>query len=130
MAQLSGDDYWIALFIIYGVCFLWTLMGMIIVLKLDLRFPNSPMWRSFGFYGENLIHIPLNILFIPILSIWLDIFICEEAIGPNFDDSFIYRDCNVFCWEGKHIAFVIITLLFLLTYLPFAIYTRPLWQNF
>ena len=125
--ESGGDSYWIVLFIVYSICFVWTLLGIILVLKLDFRFPKSHFWRSFGFYGENLLHIPGNITFIPILSILLDLFICDEAIGPNFSDSFIYRDCNVFCWEGEHIVFVTVALICIFVYFPFAIYTRPLW---
>jgi hypothetical protein len=48
--------------------------------------------------------------FIPIVSIQLDVFICDTAYSengdPDYTDSILYRDCNENCWQGYHVVLV------------------------
>ena len=43
-----------------------------------------------------------NILVVPVLIVLLQVFQCEEGISDKLDDSFMNKDCDTFCWEGKH----------------------------
>jgi ABC-type branched-subunit amino acid transport system substrate-binding protein len=55
-----------------------------------------------------------SLCLLPFVSVFLDIFICTQAAGPDKDnldysDSFLMRDCNESCWEGRHLTYIVIT---------------------
>ena len=66
--------------------------------------------------------------FMPILSMLMNVFLCEKGIGNNLTDSFLNQDCTSFCYKGNHLTNAILTGLCLLIYLPTAIYFRPYWE--
>lgn len=75
-----------------------------------------------------------NAIFLPVISVLFDVFICEEAHGVdkaslNYKDSFMYRDCNEDCWSGIHIRYAIVAAIALLVYLPVTVLSRPVWQE-
>lgn len=69
-----------------------------------------------------------NACFLPMVSILLSIFDCNKAVGDDFNDSYLRRDCNTRCWEDSHLIFAILSGVGLIVYMPFAIYFRPYWQ--
>jgi hypothetical protein len=74
-----------------------------------------------------------SLCFLPFVSVLLDIFICTQAAGPDensldYSDSFLMRDCNETCWEGKHLTYVII-ISFIIPILQAALtLTLTMWQ--
>mmetsp|Transcript_6315 Transcript_6315/g.10951 ORF Transcript_6315/g.10951 Transcript_6315/m.10951 type:complete len:253 (-) Transcript_6315:114-872(-) len=75
-----------------------------------------------------------NVLFLPIISILFDVFVCEEGHAKDeddleFGDSFMYRDCNEDCWVGTHMRYVIAACVGMIVFMPAAILTRTLWQT-
>jgi len=76
-----------------------------------------------------------NIFFMPFLAIMFDLYACTEAAGPDkdsltFEDSFLDRDCDHYCWNGTHLTLAIIAALALSLYITIAIYVRPSMQEF
>jgi hypothetical protein len=66
--------------------------------------------------------------FIPVLMVVLDAFICRKSVGDQYTDSFLDRDCHVWCWEAEHAMFVSFATLALFLYVPLVVITRPMWQ--
>mmetsp|Transcript_6314 Transcript_6314/g.10947 ORF Transcript_6314/g.10947 Transcript_6314/m.10947 type:complete len:259 (-) Transcript_6314:1340-2116(-) len=74
-----------------------------------------------------------NVLFLPIISILFDVFVCEEGHAKDeddleFGDSFMYRDCNEDCWDGMHLKYSMAASVALILYFPITVATRPVWQ--
>lgn len=83
--------------------------------------------------AEALMPILGNIVFMPIISVLFDLFVCEEAHGLEIDnleykDSFMIRDCHEDCWTGTHLNYTIAAVICLLLYLTVTTLTRPIWQ--
>jgi hypothetical protein len=128
LISMSEGLYWIVLSVVIATCVLWTIMAGIIIWRLDLKFDNSEFCVSFGMAAETALPIIGNAAFLPIISILLDVFLCTEAVGSHYTDSYMDRDCFVWCWEGEHIGYATMSSICLALYVPFAIYARPWWQ--
>jgi hypothetical protein len=71
-----------------------------------------------------------DMLFLPIIQIYLEVFICIRTTGDDITDSYLYKDCYVHpCWEGEHAVYATIGAVLLLCYVPIAVYLRPTWQE-
>ncbi|CAG9328019.1 unnamed protein product [Blepharisma stoltei] len=79
--------------------------------------------------GKYCLPIIGDLLFIPIVNFLLITFQCTNSIGNEFKDSYHDQDCTVFCWQGMHMKYVIISSIVLLSYLPASLYSRPMWQD-
>ena len=61
------------------------------------------------------------ILYIPVISMLMDIFICtEEAKGIVFFDI----DCNTECWDNTHIAYAVFSSFTLFQIIPAGMHLR------
>ncbi|CAG9328021.1 unnamed protein product [Blepharisma stoltei] len=79
--------------------------------------------------GKYCLPIIGDLLFIPIVNFLLMTFQCTHSIGDEFKDSYHDQDCSVFCWQGNHLEYVIVSSIILLLYLPTSLYFRPMWQD-
>ena len=70
-----------------------------------------------------------NVLFLPIVSTLVSVFLCYNASGPDLTDSFLVKDCYQHCWTDAHITYVVGSGVALLLYVPLGVFTRPLWQE-
>ena len=70
-----------------------------------------------------------TLLFLPIVNFLSKIFLCFHSTAEELSASFLNNDCYQDCWQGKHIPYAIVCSLGLLVYIPFALYTKPLWQE-
>jgi hypothetical protein len=126
--SLQEGVYWAILHVVYCLCFVWFITAIVIVLKLDIRLDNYWFCRNFGYYAEITLPVLSNSAFLPIMSILLDVNVCTESVGDNYSDSYLDRDCHVWCWESEHIVYVALALVSLVLYVPLAVLTRPMWQ--
>jgi hypothetical protein len=118
MLEMSEGMYWNLLIGAFVVVFMWILFGAIIIFRLDLRFPESSSCVVFGMVAEFVLPIINNALFLPIISVLLDVFLCTEEIGDEFTDTFLDRDCHEFCWESDHVTYAVMSAIALVAYLP------------
>ena len=65
----------------------------------------------------------------PVCLSTIQVLRCEEAISDNLNDSFFFRDCTHFCYRGKHLKFVIASVLIFSLFLLVSIYLRPYWEK-
>ncbi|CAG9329489.1 unnamed protein product [Blepharisma stoltei] len=92
--------FWFFLGFIFGVVFIWAVLSVTVLFRLDERLPTIGLFRLLNKSADFLMPILDNLMFIPIVSLLLDVFICDESIGENFTDSFMIKDCYQFCWKG------------------------------
>mmetsp|Transcript_21306 Transcript_21306/g.21096 ORF Transcript_21306/g.21096 Transcript_21306/m.21096 type:complete len:167 (-) Transcript_21306:68-568(-) len=118
--------FWFFLDSIYGFVFIWAVLSVTVLLRMDERLPGIGLFRLLNKSAHYLMPIIGNLMFIPIVSLLLDVFICDEAIGENFTDSFMIKDCYQFCWKGEHVIYAAISAVSLAVYGPLAVFCRPL----
>ena len=80
------------------------------------------MIESTSYY---LIPILSNFFFIPIISILLSVFLCDETTGDDIDDAILVKDCHVQCWKDDHLIHGIVSGFCLLVFVPTVVYMRP-----
>jgi hypothetical protein len=97
---ISFDEgvYWAILNSMYALSFLFFVCCVVVLLKLDIHFEHSEICREFGYYAEVLLPILSNAFFLPVISIHFDVFICSNSVGPDYSDSYLDKDCHVWCW--------------------------------
>ena len=109
------------------------LTGAILILyffhitKLDKKYPDVYVLRGVRKVSDATLPIFDDILFLPIIQIYLEVFVCIETHGNDKYDMFLFQDCYVNCWTGEHLSYVIRTGFCLALYIPVAIYMRPTW---
>ena len=126
--ELKFNAFWISLYTTVGLASVWILLSLIFTLNRLHALQNK-------FYCDNIIRIydfllPTigHIVFLPIFSILMNIFLCPQSIGNELTDSFLLDDCTIFCYSGKHIWYTIAVFLCISSYIPTAIYYRNLWE--
>ena len=97
------------------------------VTKLDSRYPYSTILRGFRIVSDSILPILDDIFFLPIIQIYLEVFVCIETHGDEKYDMFLQQDCFVNCWTGTHLSYAIGTGICLGIFIPVAIYMRPVW---
>lgn len=68
-----------------------------------------------------------NVLFIPITAVFLNTFLCDEAVGDHLNQSILNKDCSMYCWRDMHYLYSLIAGICILVYHPSAVYLRPTW---
>ena len=127
VVPLHNGLFWV----LVNICV--SLTGAIMILyifnvsKLDSRYPNSQFMRGFRVVSDSILPILDDILFLPIIQIYLEVFVCIETHGDEKYDMFLQQDCYVNCWTGEHLSYAIGTGICLASYIPIAIYMRPTW---
>mmetsp|Transcript_20451 Transcript_20451/g.38286 ORF Transcript_20451/g.38286 Transcript_20451/m.38286 type:complete len:1155 (+) Transcript_20451:87-3551(+) len=124
--------YWAILNTVFGLIAAWFAFCVLVWLKYKDYIIER--FKSLANIAEIAMPILGNAMFMPFISILIDVFVCIEAHGPDADDleytdSFMFRDCNEDCWTGSHRNYAIAAGIALTLYLPITAITRPLWQE-
>ncbi|CAG9319078.1 unnamed protein product [Blepharisma stoltei] len=127
--KLENGVFWYIIEVVYGSIILWLILCIVILFRLDEKFPHISAFRFLAWLADFLMPILGNLCFIPFISMCLNVFVCDQSIGDNFTDSFLAQDCYYFCWKGEHLVYAIFSIIALLLYEPFAVFCRPLWQE-
>ena len=91
-------------------------------------FPTSELLKVFRYVASYAIPFIGNVLFIPIISILLSVFLCDQTMGDDIDDAILSKDCYVQCWQGEHLIHLTVSAILLILYVPMAAYLRPVVQ--
>jgi hypothetical protein len=134
LLEMKEGVFWIILDIVFAAVGVWIVACFIILTKLDLRYHGWTLCVYLGLISEFILPIIGDQGFLPIVSILLDIFVCDRAYvesgDPEMTDSFLSRDCHASCWTGEHRWYVGFAVISLISYVPLAVYSRPLWQDY
>lgn len=121
--DFRGDIYWIALFTSTGFCVgLIYCFGVILTGHHHSQYTN--VFSKFNYYLVQIfVGILGNAVYLPIISILITIYECNESKGEDLTDSFLDRDCFTFCWNSSHLYISITTLILLTLYIPSHLYS-------
>jgi hypothetical protein len=128
LIEMSEGVFWIILNCVYSACFVWFVVASLNLLRIDVRYERFSICQTFGYFSEVLLPVLSNACFVPIVGILLDVHLCTESVGDSYNDSFLDRDCHVWCWESEHVIYVTFAVVSFTLYVPLAVLTRPMWQ--
>jgi hypothetical protein len=128
LIEMEEGMFWVILNVVYTLCFVWFVTAVLILLKVDIRLESQSICRNFGYYAETILPILSNSCFLPIIAILIDVNLCTEKVGDDVDDTYLDRDCHVWCWESEHVVYVSFAVVCFVLYVPLAVLTRPMWQ--
>jgi hypothetical protein len=131
----SQGVYWLCLDAVLGVCGLWLLLLIYLFLHLDEKLKDVVCVGNLGWIAWLLLPHIGSLGFIPLVSVLLDVFLCDQAVGIDPDsltyaDSVLSRDCHVQCWQGSHIYYLVGASVALLLYASLAVLFKPIWQDY
>ncbi|CAG9309840.1 unnamed protein product [Blepharisma stoltei] len=122
-----GETFWIFVYSSLAAVLVWVYFSVYTIFEFR-NFDNflCNFSRNFAEFALPFIG---NACFLPIISILLSVFQCDQAIGEDLSQSFVRNDCTVFCWKELHIFWAFLSIFALLIYIPLAIYFRLNWEN-
>jgi hypothetical protein len=130
MLLYQNGGFEIVLISVFAVMLTWVLMVIILVWGLDLKLRELPCVHLIGEVCELMVPLINDWLYLPILSVLFDVYICTGAVAsPSFSASYLRSDCFMSCWQGKHTVYVCIASALVCTFLLAGTLFRPLWQE-
>jgi Periplasmic binding protein/Receptor family ligand binding region len=127
--DLTFNRYWEFLFSLIGFSVVWVILCVMIILRCKPSFQTCFVYDWMKYLTDLILPMLGHIGFLPIFSMLMQIYLCEQAIGETLQDSFLKHDCTTFCYQGKHKTYTIISIIVTTLYLLTAIYCRPLWEQ-
>ncbi|CAG9309795.1 unnamed protein product [Blepharisma stoltei] len=126
-SSVNGNLYWGYLYIAQIISCYWVITAFILICKLFNI--NSAILQYARSLALLLLPIIGHFLFVPIISVLLSIFQCDQGVDSNITDSFIRQDCNTYCWDNKYFIWGSFSIASLVTYIPLSINFRYFHQN-
>ena len=111
------------------ISFYLTLLLAMRVTRKEARLRKWLLCKVMRSWAKSLLQPLSTICFFPLVSTLQSAFVCDRATGPAYTDSFLAVDCWERCWSGTHLRLSIVSALLLCLYTPFAVLTRPVWQD-
>jgi hypothetical protein len=113
---------------------LWFVYVYIVLVLLFLKANESCIQRYFLLsklkdIADILLPLYGHLLFIPVTSNLMNIFMCSRSIGERLEDSYLDRDCHSFCFTGKHFKYSAAGGVGLFLYIFISTIIRPVWEN-
>ena len=127
--ELTFEKFWILYYAVLVFSFVWILLSLVMVFGLEIRYKNVFFCEVVKFLTELILPILGHIGFMPIFSMLMNIYLCDEGISSSLTDSYLNQDCTTFCYKGTHKVKVVLATICIAFYLPSAIYCRPKWEN-
>lgn len=127
--SMTQGGFWLLLDFVFGVCAFW--LFALVMLHYDLwRYTERIcMFPTMKTVTDLLMPLIGSVCFLPIISVLLEVFLCDQATGNNITDAVLTKDCYQHCWVFPHSLYVSLAVLALIIYVPPAVFYRPLWQH-
>ena len=127
--SVENGVFWYILTSILILVAFWVLLCIVWIFQLHINFSEFWLFRFFGWSIVNLMPILGNLMFIPIISTLINVFLCDKSLDGTYKESVLDKDCHQKCWDSTHLPIAIISGIFIILYQPLAVYFRPLWQE-
>jgi hypothetical protein len=75
-------------------------------------------WAEFFLFSAG------NWLFIPLLTVLLNVYMCSRGVDSELSAAFLDLDCAVDCWTGFHTNYIVANSVLLVAYIPAAVLGR------
>jgi Receptor family ligand binding region len=122
-------SYWVLFYSLLGLMCAWVILVTIIVCRFKYSFQNIFIYDWLRILPDLILPFLGHVGLLPVFSLVMHIYLCEQAIGEDLQDSFLQRDCTTFCYQGNHKIYVIISSILTTFYLLSTIFCRPLWEK-
>jgi Receptor family ligand binding region len=122
--SFSYSQFWIYYKVVLILCSIW-ILGCLECLRsffISNKIQNNTIITNHFLPAIGLI------LFVPLLSMLLDIYICKKSIGDLLTDSFLEFDCTNFCYKNGHLIYSILGSIAITLFLTVSIYSKYLWE--
>ena len=131
IVTVSYGSYWSMITGMLLALWIWVALSIAIILRSkDLPFFKSENLGFIDFVSEYFMPVVGDLGFLPIISVLMNLYVCNLTLTGDLTQSYNEHDCTTFCWAGKHLTFAVISLVSLAVYIPLSLYLRPLWQSF
>jgi hypothetical protein len=60
LIEMSEGVFWMVLNIVYALCFVWFVVSVLVLLKVDIKYESSAICRNFGYWAEFLLPMLSN----------------------------------------------------------------------
>ena len=127
--KLQFQDFWRLFYSIFACTVTWIVLCLVTIFKWEVTFEHNFFCGRIQLLIEYVLPILGHIGFMPILSMLMNIFLCDNAIGDSVTDAYFTSDCTVFCYTGQHKVLAVLTSICIVFYLSMAIYCRPHWES-
>ena len=116
--------FWQLFYGIFSVSLTCAILFIFKLTKLESLIPDV-IKNKCQFLANSFLLIIGHLLFLPIVSMLLNIFSCYRSTGDNLTDSFLDKDCKKNCYTGTHKSFAICTGLLLFVFISLGTFYRP-----
>lgn len=127
--NVSNEVYWTVEIACFLLISLYISLVIIKFFDLDAKLGRFPQCKAVLNAVDLLLPTYSNLLYLPATCTLLSTFTCYHSTSDHFTASFLNRDCLQRCWTGIHLKFAIFSSVFLIIYVPIAVFTRPIWQE-
>ena len=125
---LTQYKFWILFYTVFGFSLFWVLMCLIIVLEFDIKYQDYWIFEQISVLCNLIFPLIGSIGFLPILSVLMNLFMCNNSVGSSLTDTFMDRDCYVSCYTGKHRTLSVISAILIFFHIACSVYCKPLWE--
>ncbi|CAG9309789.1 unnamed protein product [Blepharisma stoltei] len=125
--SVGKSNYWIYLYTAMIISCYWVFSACALIFNLNKL--DGWLLKYVRIFATLLLPIIGNIVFVPMVSVFLSIFQCDEGTSNQISDSFIRHDCTTYCRNHKYILWAFFSLISLIMYIPLSIYFRYHYEN-
>lgn len=126
--SMTQGGFWLLLDFVFAVCAFWLFALLMLHYDLWKCTENMCVFPTVRQLTDLLMPVMGSVCFLPIISVLLEVFLCDQATGNEVTDAVLTKDCYQHCWVFPHSLYVSLAVLSLVIYVPPAVFYRPLWQ--
>lgn len=127
--QLTTEKFWRLYIFVLVLVMVWIIPCFYMFFQLRrMGRSQETSWLK-NFIKESVFPIIGHIAFVPIFSILMDIYVCKDGISKDLTGSYLNIDCSLFCYQGIHKTYIVLSTFCIFAYLTTAIFLRPFWET-
>jgi hypothetical protein len=101
-ASLNLDDlidnengvFWYFTYACIAATVIFIVLYLLYILELQIKYPNSDIASNLKSISDYLLPLLGNLAFLPIISIFLDLFVCDETLDEDGEEPILSSDCK------------------------------------
>ena len=127
--DFTFERFWALYAIILAVAYTFILLSIVVLLISKKSFENYYFLSKLQDLSYATLPLIGHIGFLPLISLLMNILLCEEGIGENLNESYLERDCSQFCYKGKHQVYLSAGLIAVAGFASIGCFLRPYWES-
>ena len=127
--EYTFEKFWILYLVILVVTYAFIFLSLIAFFISRELLKENYFLSKLQDLSDVLLPIIGHLGFHPLISLLINICLCEEAIGENLDESFLDNDCSQFCYTGKHKVYLVAGIIAAVGFLTVGVFLRPYWES-